>query len=101
MEVTGFCQLIDFITPPTRLSVAATFDNETPKENKKDHTCFTTRACCAAKVSVHTADLPIEVLKADSVLGACVSTAHFDDELGVKQQHKVDAATVLVHIHQE
>lgn len=48
-----------------------------------------------------TADLPSEVLNADSVSGVCISTAHFHFELWVKQQHKVDLAVVSVHIHQE
>lgn len=49
----------------------------------------------------HTADLPSEVLKADSVFGVCIGTPHFHFELWVKQQHKVDVAMVSVHIHQE
>lgn len=47
------------------------------------------------------ADLPSEVLDADSIFGVSVSTAHFHFELRVKQQHKVDPAVVSVHIHQE
>lgn len=35
-EVTGFCQLIDFVTPPMSLSVAAAFDDQTPGKEKND-----------------------------------------------------------------
>lgn len=47
------------------------------------------------------ADLPIKVLKAHSIFGACVSTTHFCFELWIKQQHKVDAATISFHVQQE
>lgn len=47
------------------------------------------------------ADLPSEVVKAHSISGVCVRTAHFHFELRVKQKHKVDPAVVSVHVHQE
>lgn len=46
-------------------------------------------------------DLPGEVLQADSVFGVCVSMAHSNFELWVKQQNEVDPPFVSVHIHQE
>lgn len=55
----------------------------------------------AVGAQANTADLPSEVLDADSIFGVCVGTAHFHFELWVKQQHKVDPAVVSVHIHQE
>lgn len=52
-------------------------------------------------IGKHRADLPSEILKADAIFSVCVSTAHFHFELRVKQQHKVDAAAVIVHVQQE
>lgn len=49
----------------------------------------------------HIADLPSEVLDADSIFSVCVSTAYFHFELWVKQQHKVDATVVSTHVQQE
>lgn len=50
---------------------------------------------------LESAELPSEVLKADSIFGVCVGTAHFHFELLVKEQHKVYASIVSVHIHEE
>lgn len=70
-----------------------------------DHECITTAQQNLwehlSRQHQHTADLPSEVLDADSVLGVRVRSAHLHLELWVKQQHKVDPAVVSVHVHQE
>lgn len=85
------------------LSVAAAFDDQTPGKERNDvnHNVIGTcelRWSCRGLTS---AELPSEVLKADSIFGVCVGTAHFHFELLVKEEHKVYASIVSVHIHQE
>lgn len=97
--------MVDFMTPPVSLSVAAALDDQIP-EQEQQHNHRTTSGINmlptkAVSVGVNKADLPSEVLDADSVFGVCVGAAHLHFELGVKQQHKVDPAVVSVHVHQE
>lgn len=97
--------MVDFMTPPVSLSVAAALDDQIP-EQEQQHNHSTTSSINtlptkAVGAGVNTADLPSEVLDADSVFGVRVGAAHLHFELGVKQQHKVDPAVVSVHVHQE
>lgn len=98
--------MVDFMTPPVSLSVAAALDDQIPEQEQQQHNHRTTSGINmlptkAVSAGVNTADLPGEVLDADSVFGVCVGAAHLHFELGVKQQHKVDPAVVSVHVHQE
>lgn len=84
------------------LSVAAAFDDQTPEQEEKDQSQHNLQKRNPLELRwVKSAKLPREVLKTHSVFGVCVSAAHFHFELLVKEQHKVDAPIVSVHVHQE
>lgn len=81
------------------LSVAAAFDDQTPGQEMEDPNHNNPNML--ELLWVESADLPSEVLDAHAISGVCVGTAHFHFELLVKEQHKVDASVVPVHVHQE